>query len=162
VRGEKDPPDRPIYCDALTPRWGEGTEFRMIRWRGFKYVRFRDAPPLFFDLAADPGEQRDLLRRGVPEEARQAHDFLQQLAQESIDFDAAEWERTVRDGSLGDEYAQKVPESTGNLYLMPRADGSPGGKLVDADDVLYHPTVIADPPQEAFADWPYPARNESS
>ena len=33
VRGESEPPDRPIMCDALTPRWGPGTEFRMLRYK---------------------------------------------------------------------------------------------------------------------------------
>ncbi|NLS78549.1 MAG: sulfatase-like hydrolase/transferase, partial [Chloroflexi bacterium] len=56
-------PDRPVFCDGLTPRWGPGTEFRMIRWRGWKYVRFRAAPPLFFDLREDPDEQHNLLIR---------------------------------------------------------------------------------------------------
>jgi len=155
VRGEADAPDRPIYCDALTPRWGAGTEFRSIRWRRWKYVVFRDAPSLFFDLEADPGEQRNLLARGVEGEAAEALAALQRVARTSIDFEQAAHERTVRDGSLSEVYAQGVPPSTGNLYLMPAADGTPRGRLVNADDVLYRPTVIADPPQRAFADWPY-------
>ncbi|MGB2820250.1 MAG: hypothetical protein WBF17_04670, partial [Phycisphaerae bacterium] len=144
---QPEPPDRPIFCDALNPRWGEGTEFRMIRRGRYKYVRFRSAPPLMFDLAADPGEQRDLISRGCEGEAAAALAELQAIADESIDFNAAEHERTVRDGSLHERYKQDLPAATGNLYLMP------SGNLINADDPLYHPTVIAETPQEAFGDW---------
>ena len=149
VLGQATPPDRPICCDALNPRWGPGTEFRMIRWRQFKYVRFRDAPALFFDLEHDPGEQRNLIERGASGMAAQALRDLAALAERSIDFDEAEHERTVRDGDLRQVYAQHLPPSTGNLYLMP------SGKLINADDPLYHPTVIADTPEQAFDDGPY-------
>ena len=53
-------PDRPIVCDNLNPRWGPGTEFRMVRQGPYKYVRFRDSDPLFFDLSNDLGEQHNL------------------------------------------------------------------------------------------------------
>ena len=79
--------------DALKPRWGAGTEFRSIRWKQYKYVVFRNAPPLFFDLADDPGEQRNLIVRGAKGEARAALEHLARVARESIDFDAAERER---------------------------------------------------------------------
>lgn len=152
--GSAAPPERPIYCDALNPRWGEGTEFRMIRWRRWKYVRFRDAPPLFFDLEADPGEQRNLVERGVVArgrpggEGKRAMEQMAHWAETTMDFDAAERERTVRDGDLAEVYAQRLPPSTGNLYLMP------SGRLVNADDPLYNPTVIAETPEEAFDDIP--------
>jgi len=141
-------PDRPIFCDALTPRWGEGTEFRMIRHGRYKYVRFRSAGPLMFDLVDDPGEQRDLIRRGATGEAADAMARLGELAETSIDFDQAEAERLQRDGSLHEQYPQDLTASSGNLYLMP------SGKLVCADDTLYRPTVIADNPAEAFGDCP--------
>jgi choline-sulfatase len=155
VRGVAEAPERPICCDVLRPRWGAGTEFRSIRWRRWKYVVFRDAPPLFFDLQADPGEQCNLLQRGVEGEAVDALAVLERVARTSIDFEGAAHERTVRDGDLSEVYAQQVPPSTGNLYLMPDAEGLPRGRLVNADDVLYAPTMIADPPQRAFVDWPY-------
>ena len=163
VRGRDAPPERPIFCDALTPRWGPGTEFRMIRWRRYKYVVFRDAPPLFFDLQKDPGEQHNLLARGVPEEARAPLAYLHKLAAESIDFQAAERERLERDGDLKGRYRQYLRRgaraATGNLYLMPPTARAPRGKLVNADDVLYHPTVISADPDRAFGDWPGPTRS---
>jgi choline-sulfatase len=148
LRGEGTPPERPIYCDALTPRWGEGTEFRMVRWQHYKYVRFRDAPPLFFDLARDPREQYNLIERGVRGAARAALEQMARLANQTMDFDAAERERLERDGALKTDYAQDLPPSTGNLYLLP------SGRLVNADDVLYNPTVIAETPEQAFDDAP--------
>jgi choline-sulfatase len=143
-----DPEDKPVFCDALQPRWGEGTEFRSIRYRQYKYVRFRHAPPLFFDLAADPGEQKNLIERGIPAGAKPDFEFMEQVAGESIDFDAAERDRTVRDGSLSEQYAQTLPPATDNLYLMP------SGRLINADDTLYYPTVIVDTPEQAFGDFP--------
>jgi choline-sulfatase len=148
IHGTGDIPHRPIYCDALNPRWGEGTEFRMIRWRQFKYVRFRSAPPLFFDLEQDPGEQYNLVARGAAGATLSALRAMARLAETTMDFDAAERERTTRDGKLSETYAQHVPQSTGNLYWMP------SGRLINADDALYHPTVIAETPEQALDDLP--------
>lgn len=149
VEGMDAAPDRPIFCDALTPRWGAGTEFRMIRWHDHKYVVFRDAPPLFFNLADDPGEQHNLLVRGVDGEAAEALAYLAGVASDTMDFDAAERECLERDGDLRDRYAQDLPRASGNLYLFP------DGRLVNVDDpMLYEPTVLSEDPAEAFGDWP--------
>jgi arylsulfatase A-like enzyme len=149
VRDGAEPPDRPIFCDALKPRWGVGTEFRSIRWKQYKYVVFRDAPSLFFDLADDPGEQCNLIVRGAEGEAGAALEHLTRVARESIDFDAAEQERVERDGGLKEVYHLDLPGATGNLYLMP------SGKLVNLDDaVLYEPTVLGDKPAQTFSDYP--------
>ena len=153
VQGQGTAPDRPVVCDALTPRWGEGTEFRMIRWRQFKYVVFRDAPPLFFDLENDPGEQRNLVH-STTGKAEAALAYLQWVTDESVDFEAAERERVQRDGSLKEDYAQRLPPATGNLYLTSPSSSAPSGRLVNADDVLYHPTVISENLAEAFGDLP--------
>jgi choline-sulfatase len=149
-RGEGDPPDRPIVSDNLVPRWGEGTEFRMVRQGSYKYVRFRNAPPLMFDVKADPGEQRDLISRGCDGAAAEMRDKLAAFAEESMDFDGAERDRTERDADLRERYAQppSAKNATGNLYIMP------DGRVVNADDPLYDPTVIFDDPARDFGDWP--------
>ena len=147
IFGEALLTDRPIFCDALTPRWGKGTEFRMIRWKHYKYVRFREHSPLFFDLEADPGEQNNRADCATGQ-AKAALNKLKELAETSIDFDEAERERVERDGNLRKQYAQNLPPATGNLYIMP------SGELVNADDVLYHPTVISKNAADAFADGP--------
>jgi len=147
VRGKATAPQRPIFCDALTPRWGAGTEFRMIRWQNYKYVRFREAQPLFFDLTNDPGEQHNLVN-SASGASKDALEKLQELAETSIDFDVVERERLERDGDLRKKYAQNLPPATVNLYI------TPSGKLVNADDVIYHPTVISEHAADAFVDWP--------
>jgi len=136
--------DRPVFTDSLNPRWGAGTEFRSIRWRTWKYVAFRAAPPLFFNLASDPNEQTDLATAPLTGEALAARQYLARLAADSMDFAGAEQDRKERDGDLRQQYAQDLPASTGNLYLMP------DGRLLNADDLLYHPTVIAETPGDAF------------
>lgn len=144
--GKGSAPDRPIFCDALTPRWGAGTEFRMIRWEDYKYVRFRQVPPLAFDLRNDPGEQRNLLSQETDAETQGMLQKMAALAEEGIDFDEAERERLERDGELARTYCQNIPvkKSTGNLYCMP------SGQVVNAEDPLYHPTIIAQNGTEAF------------
>ena len=149
LSGAAEAPDCPIFCDALTPRWGPGTEFRMIRWRTYKYVAFRDVPPLFFNLAEDPGEQRNLVSRGTSSTEAEALAYLSHLAATSMDFDAAERERLDRDGDLSEAYALDLPGASGNLYLFP------DGRLVDVDDpLLYEPTVLTRDPASVFEDWP--------
>lgn len=145
VRTGEALPDRPVFCDALFPRWGAENEFRSIRWRTWKYVVFRASPPLFFDLAADPGEQKNLAEAPLAGDALAAREYLARVAAESIDFAAAEEERKVRDGNLRQEFAQNLPPSTGNLYRMP------DGRLLNADDLLYHPTVIAERADDALS-----------
>src|SRR5690606_15043049 len=49
-----------LVTEALSDRWGEGHEFRVAVAGRYKYVGFRDAPELLFDLEDDPFEQRNL------------------------------------------------------------------------------------------------------
>jgi choline-sulfatase len=149
VRGTSQPDDRPIMCDALTPRWGQGTEFRSIRWQHYKYVRFRNAPPLFFNLAEDPGEQHNLVDKDLGGKDLEARVYLRHIAETSIDFDAAASERLERDGNLVVTYPLNLPPASGNLYLFP------DGRLVNADDaMLYRPTTLTDDPASVFDDYP--------
>jgi len=141
ILGKLPLPERPVFCDSLTPRWGDGMEFRMIRQGHYKYVHFRAAPPLLFNLDEDPDEQHNLCLDSSSE-TQQVLKTFKEIADNTIDFNEAEKERLERDGDLADIYRLDLPESTGNLYMMP------SGKLVNADDVLYHPNVIAEHPEE--------------
>jgi len=130
--------------EALRPRWGAGTEFRMIRSARHKYVAFRDAPDLAFDLEADPDEQVDLVRRG-------GHPDLEPLRQALLlDFDFGEVEtrcqREVAD--LAQRYGARVTPQTPNQIL--RGDGV----LVEADAPLYLPHVVSADLAADFADFP--------
>jgi choline-sulfatase len=139
--------DVPVSCDSLTARWGAGTEFRSVRYGDFKYIRFRDATPLAFNIATDPGEQHNLLSDAESgeydaEELVQARHF----AEQSIDFDAADQERTVRDGALEEQYKLGIDRGSGNFYIYP--DGS----LVNADDaMLYERRIHAADAEAIFA-----------
>lgn len=148
IREGVEPEDRPIFCDNLVPRWGAGTEFRAIRWKRWKYVTFRNAPPLLFDLVEDPAEQHDLLRSPLSPEASEAKTYLERIAHESIDFHAAERERTVRDDGLRQQYKLANAGKAKNLYHMP------SGQLISADETLYRPTVVSADPKTFFHDWP--------
>ena len=147
VNGKAAAPDRPVFTDELAGRWGRGTEFRAARQGKWKYVRFRNAPDLFFNLQDDPHEQRNLIQRGCEGEDADALKRLEQTTRETIDFDAAEEDRK-RDQQLRKQYPLNLPPSQGNLYMMP------SGKLVNADDALYNPTVITDDAPAAFSDHP--------
>ncbi len=143
--------DVPVFCDALVPRWVEGTEFRMMRLGDYKYVRFRDAQALFFDLKNDPGEQRNLLARfeEQSEEVKRRAGEMEEIAEKSIDFDAVERSRISTVENLSKRYSLDLEnEGTPNLFLMPN------GKLVSADDALYNPTVVSEKPSRVFEDFP--------
>ena len=147
VSGSGSAPDRPVFTDALAGRWGPGTEFRMVRQGIWKYVHFRNAPALFFNLENDPHEQRNLITRGCEGGDAEALRRLKRTAEETMDFDAAAEERR-RDQRLKQRFPLKTPNSQGNLYTLPN------GKIVNADDALYNPTVIAEDAVEAFSDHP--------
>jgi choline-sulfatase len=140
---ESEPPSRPIFCDNLVPRWGEGTEFRMIREGCYKYIHFRNAPPLLFDLEKDPKELKNIYVN-TPCHAKDAKDRLIRYAERTMNFSEAERERLERDSGLKEQYSINVPDSTGNLYF------TKSGKLVNAEDMLYNPTVIIENGSEVF------------
>ncbi|MFB6173290.1 MAG: sulfatase-like hydrolase/transferase [Halobacteriales archaeon] len=143
-----DEPDRgPVVCDNLTPRWGEGTEFRMVREGGYKYVAFRDAPELLFDLGADSLEQENLAPGAEGADA-EALERLRGFVDDTMDFEAAEAERERDERDLRENHRLGAPEGSGNAYLM--ADG----RVVDADAPLYRPHVLIEDPGAAFGDWP--------
>ena len=85
IRGTGEPPDRPVVCDHLNARWGEGSEFRMVRWRNYKLVSFRSFAPLFFDLERDPDEQHNIFDSATGE-ALAARDRLQEFVAGSIEL----------------------------------------------------------------------------
>jgi len=142
-------PDRgPVFCDNLVERWGPGTEFRMVRDGSYKYVGFRDAPELLFDLSADPLETTNLAASADDEHAA-ALERLRSLVRDTMDFEAAERERRA-DQRVREAYEWDVPgvaEST-NAYRFP------DGRVVDAGTPLYDPRVLLDDPAEEYDDWP--------
>ena len=139
--------DKPIYCDNLVPRWGEGTEFRLIREGKYKYVGFRDAPELLFDLEEDPLELNNLAS-STDNAIRERLEYFRTLLEEKMDFQAAEKER-LRDERMKERLSLEIPAGDGNAFLMP------DGRLINADENLYSPNVLTHNPEEAFEDWPH-------
>lgn len=143
----EEPTRSPVFTDNLVPRWGEGTEFRAVRDGEYKYVAFRDAPELLFDLSEDPLEQHNLAPSASGRD-REALDRLRELVNETMDFDAAEEERKRDQQQLEEDYPLSIPEGTRNMYHMP------DGTVVDADSPLYRPHVLTERPDVAFDDYP--------
>ena len=136
-------PDRgPVVCDT-TAGLAEGLAFRMVRDGDYKYVRFRDAPPLLFDVASDPKETENLARGDLPA----AGEELAAYAEETLDFDAVE-AGVERAREERDDHTLPIPPGTGNAYLMP------DGRLVDAATPLYQPDELAWEPADVFEDYP--------
>jgi choline-sulfatase len=147
VREGTEPDREPVFTDNLIPRWGEGTEFRMVVDGRYKYVGFRDAPEILVDLEADPLERRNLAT-DPPDAAAPTLERLRGLVDETMDFDAAERERERDRRRLEEEYPLGIPKGVANAYHMP------DGTIVDADAPLYRPHVLAEDPAAVFDDAP--------
>ena len=146
-----DEPDRgPVVCDYLFPEWGEGHEYRMVREGRYKYVGFRDAPELLFDLAVDPFERRNLAdeEQTLDADGEAALERLREFVATTIDFEAAAEECRDLEVSVPEEHRLDGPLGSGNCYRLP------DGRIVDADTPLYDPTVLVEHPEDTFADWP--------
>ena len=147
VRTGEDLDRAPVVSDNISPPFGrDDLAYRMVRDGRWKYVGFRDAPELLFDVEADPVEQHNLAT-DPSGEAAEALDRLRGFVTETVDFPGIEAEREA-DRANRDEYALPIPIGTGNAYLMP------DGRLVDASTMLYKSDVLAQDPSKVFADWP--------
>ncbi len=136
-----------IITESPTPRWGPGTEFRMIRSQRYKYIAFRDCPDLAFDLITDPDEQINLIDQAT-EPVKSELAVLKNVVLENYDFDAIEKQCKNEQITLAKQYPQRVSPRTPNQIL--RGDG----KLVEADSPLYYPDIISSDPSLDFDDFP--------
>ncbi|MXY92770.1 MAG: sulfatase-like hydrolase/transferase [Caldilineaceae bacterium SB0664_bin_27] len=131
-----EPPAKPVFVDNPLPRWGEGSEHRLVRLGKYKFVRFRGMRPhLLFDLEADPLEQRNLLVDGTEAEMATGRQ-LKALVDSSWDFDAAEGQRRKDEEELGRNALREGARRHGNCFRMP------DGRIVVADTPLYDPKVV--------------------
>ena len=129
-------PAEPVYVDNPLPRWGEGSEHRIVRLGKYKFVQFRGMRPhLLFDLEADPLEQRNLLESGTERELAVGRQ-LKALVDGSWDFDAAEAQRHMDEEELRRNSLREGARRHGNCYQMP------DGRVVAADTSLYDPAVV--------------------
>lgn len=134
-----------VITESPNPRWGTGTEFRMIRSQQYKYIAFRGCEDLAFDMESDPDEQHNLLKADPDNAALKA---LRDAAMDGFDFDEVEALRVRQTAELRAKYPARVKMHTPNQIL--RGDG----KLVEADAPLYAPQVISDDPARDFDDYP--------
>ncbi|MFB6147160.1 MAG: sulfatase-like hydrolase/transferase [Halobacteriaceae archaeon] len=137
VTGGADPDRGPVRSELLVPRYGEGTEFQVVRDGDRKLVAVRDGPDLLFDLDADPLERTDRL-----DDDPDAAAALRRRG--DVDLDAAVAAR--EDAPTGELPLAKG--TSGNAYLLP------DGRVVDADVALYKPDVLAQHPERAYEDFP--------
>ena len=146
-RGQ-EPEAKPVVSDNLIPRWGKGSEYRMVRYGDFKYVGFRSGSEFLFNLKEDPLEQTDLSRKIEDEESNKMLLKLRAYVAESIDFEAAEKERLETTADLEQRFPEQIGPTQGNLYHLK------DGRIINGEDVVYNPTVLAENLEQAFGkDW---------
>lgn len=126
-----------VYTEAVMPRWGQGTQFRMLRTRQHKYVAFHGCQDLAFDLINDPLEQKNLLSAADTSDQEATLDGLRKLTVDGFDFDAVETLRQRQIADLESRFSARVTPETPNQVL--RGDG----QLVEADTPLYDPRVVS-------------------
>jgi len=134
-----------VITESLSPRWGVGTEFRMIRSKWYKYIAFRGCEDLAFDLQNDPNEQHNLLS-----ETKTADELvsLKAAVLENFDFDQVEQIRQQDMTLLQERYPMRITPKTPNQILLG------DGRLVEADTPLYTPNVVSKNPSLDFDDYP--------
>jgi len=142
VRTGTEPEAKPIVVDCFGMFGNDDLHYRMVRDGRYKYVRFRDAPELLFDLEADPLETEN-----IAADAIESRDRLRERVDESLDFAEVD-SRRKRDEELAREYRLATPKGGPNQYHMP------DGRVIDGDTLLYHPHVITDDPTAAYHDYP--------
>lgn len=143
VREGVEPDRGPVVSDNLNDRWGNGTEFRLVRAGSYKYVKFRGAEDLLFDLSEDPLEKSNILDTGHPKEAE-----LHSYVSSSINLDEAARRRNAETKPDQADRLDAIAGTSGNAYLL--ADG----RVVDADTPLYDPSVMLDDPKNKIVDFP--------
>lgn len=136
-----------VVTESLAPRWGAGTEFRMIRSRRYKYIAFRGCDDLAFDLQEDPDEQHNLVGRAAGE-VKTELERLRMAVLEGFDFDQAEALRKRETAELREQYPGRMSFKTPNQILLG------DGRLVEADAPLYCPDVVSEDLARDVDDFP--------
>jgi len=141
-----EPTTEPVVVDCFGMFGNPDLHYRMVRDGQYKYVKFRDAPELLFDLAADPLERHNLAANRN-DEAEEALGRLRNRVERSLDFADVDRKRE-QDERMAEDYRLPTPKGGPNQYNMP------DGRVIDADTLLYHPQVITDAPEAAYDDYP--------
>ncbi|MCZ6636441.1 MAG: sulfatase-like hydrolase/transferase [bacterium] len=140
--------ERPgVITESLTPRWGEGTEFRQIRSDRYKYIAFRGCEDLAFDMQNDPDEQHNLLKNAEGDVAADL-DRLKAAVSDGFDFDEVQAVRERDQAILRKKYPKRVDPKTPNQILLG------DGRMVEADAPLYLSDTVSSNPAQDFEDFP--------
>jgi choline-sulfatase len=142
---EEEPDRGPVMTDCFATPGAPETDYRMVRDGEYKYIRFRDAPELLFNVEADPLETENLAEGARGDDA-EALESLRNVVRESLDFEET-LERKEEAEELKQEYRLGAYGGAPNLYHFP------DGRVVDADTPLYHPDVVAEEPDVIFDDF---------
>jgi choline-sulfatase len=145
VKNGTEPERKPVVVDCFGMFGNDDLHYRMVRDGRYKYVRFRDAPELLFDLSADPLETRNLAASDDVDVTETLQRF--RAITQALDFDAAD-QRRKRDEQMAEEHRLATPKGSPNQYHMP------DGRVIDGDTLLYQPHVITDDPSAAYHDYP--------
>lgn len=123
-----------VVTENLTPRWGAGTEFRMVRSERFKYIAFRNCDDLAFDLESDPDEQINIAADPVFENALAP---LREYILGDFSFDDTGRAKTEQTADLKNRFPARFKPVTPNQIVLG------DGRLVEADTPLYQPEVLS-------------------
>ena len=134
-----------VITESTAPRWGAGTEFRMIRSARHKYIAFRNCEHLAFDLVADPDEQHNLLKSDPDNAELRA---LRDVLYTDFNFEDAETTRKRQTADLNTRFPARASMQTPNQIFL----GT--GQLVEADAPLYTPQIVSQIPAQDFDDYP--------
>jgi choline-sulfatase len=123
-----------VVTENLTPRWGAGTEFRMIRSDRYKYIAFRGCDDLAFDIESDPDEQVNIASTPAFQDALAP---LRDALLKDFSFDEAEKVRSEQTADLKNRFPAKFQPETPNQIVLG------DGRLVEADALLYNSEVLS-------------------
>lgn len=147
ITAGEEPPNESVVVDCFGMFGNEALQYRMIREGDYKYVQFRDAPEVLFNLEDDPLERTNLIESDR-EEVEATLDRLRSYVTDSIDFEENDMKRE-RDAKMAEEHRLATPDGGPNQYHIP------GESVFEADTALYHPHVTTNNPKIAFDDYPY-------
>jgi len=146
----EEPERGPVVSDFAPWNAPEGGQYRVVVDWPYKYVRFRDAPELLFDLAADPRELTNLTAEDADQTDadEEALERLRAYVDRTVDFD--EWERAREQKEEWESREHGLGANTGtmgNAYLLD------DGRIVDADAVISKPDILIEEPAAMLDDF---------
>lgn len=146
-------PDRgPVVCDNPAGPYAADKDlgYRLVRDGRWKYVAFRDAPDLLFDLETDPHETENLADDPPPWAGEPLARFREFVAT-TYDFEELSAERQ-RDAARCETHRMDTPPAC-DVPGGVNAFHLPDGRVVRADNALYDPEVIGQDPGAFASDW---------